>query len=69
MKSLFPFRPDETPRPDVRGKCKRCNPHSDDVRQNRVIVSSAGTAHLGDGYRGETKCGIEATGDAWWWPL
>lgn len=32
------------------------------------VVSPTGIAHIGmDG--GDTKCGKDATRDAWWWPM
>lgn len=33
-----------------------------------AVISPSGIAHIGcDG--GNTLCGKDATGDAWWWPL
>jgi hypothetical protein len=58
----------EYPRPDVRGGCMRCRVTPQDVDAGRVIVSPTGLAHFGqDG--GDTACGINATGNKWWWPL
>ena len=57
----------EVPRPQVAGNCQRCGVSDADVEQNRVVVSPAGWAHFGDG--GDTSCGVDATGDNWWWPL
>jgi len=55
-------------RPPVRKMCRRCGVQQDLVERVTVIVSPAGTAHFGtDG--GNTDCGIDATGDKWWWPV
>lgn len=50
----------------VKRACRRCR--IDLVRAwPNVVVSVNGTAHHPDDY-GHTGCGIDATGDAWWWP-
>jgi hypothetical protein len=49
----------------VRGWCATC------VKQEVYgtgVVSPSGLMHVGvDG--GDTRCGKDATGDGWWWPL
>jgi hypothetical protein len=32
------------------------------------VVSVTGIAHIGADY-GTTNCGIDATGEDWWWPV
>lgn len=57
------------PKPTVKGACKTC--HSSlawGVRPVGTIVSPRGIEHVGC-EDGDTLCGRDATGDAWWWPL
>lgn len=57
------------PKPEVKELCKRCEkiwPAKDPARLE--VVSPTGVAHHGAPY-GETACGMDATGDDWWWPL
>lgn len=56
------------PMPPILKLCKRCGVTSADVGAVAVVVSPRRTAHLGS-YDGQTDCGIDATGDKWWWPL
>lgn len=51
----------------VRG-CKRCHVSDFHIRSRMVVISPTAVAHFGADY-GETECGIDATGDRWWWPL
>lgn len=60
--------PDEIPMPKVTSFCKRCPAYQEDVDSGYVVVSPTGMAHDGADY-GMTRCGIDATGDKWWWPL
>lgn len=60
--------PDEIPRPDINSGCFRCGVTNASIDNNRVVVSPTGKAHYGRDY-GDTECGIDATGDGWWWPL
>lgn len=57
------------PRPEVRGYCKRCARCWDyEDESDYGVVSPSGVMHIGeDG--GNTACGIDATGDKWWWRL
>lgn len=58
----------ERPRPWIIAYCIPCGVEAEDDDENRVTVSPQQLAHFGiDG--GRTKCGKDATGDAWWWPL
>jgi hypothetical protein len=59
---------EETPQPTIIRACKRCALSDEDVARGYVVVSPTGLAHHGADY-GMTECGIDATGDAWWWPL
>lgn len=69
--SLFPFTvrfEASGAEREVKGGCFRCGVTPEDVRDLAVVVSPRGIAHFGmDG--GDTKCGIDATGENWWWPL
>ena len=56
------------PRPPIKANCKRCRVLDDHVKNNQVIVSPSGLAHV-PWTTGNTYCGIDATGDKWWWPL
>lgn len=56
------------PMPAVKRACKRCDPPIGELRIGFVVVSPGGTAHM-EGIEGDTRCGIDATGDNWWWPL
>ena len=49
----------------VERSCLRCQVDADDPW---FVVSPAGIAHHGAA-NGHTDCGIDATGDGWWWPL
>lgn len=55
--------------PEVKGYCKRCrrDPYG---RHDEAfaVVSPTGITHIGEEY-GETACGIDATGENWWWRL
>lgn len=56
------------PRPTILKRCLRCKVAPDDVDAVAyVIVSPSGTAHYGLD-SGDTLCGIDATGEHWWWP-
>lgn len=46
----------------VTGYCQRCDTAGDDFE----IVAPTGTAHH-SGDEGKTRCGIDATGNDWWW--
>lgn len=52
----------------VVGGCLRCGVTPADIEAVSVVVSPTGKAHYG-GHYGITTCGIDATGDGWWWPL
>ena len=59
----------------VMRRCRRCERvvHGDKWDSPRVfweVVSPAGTEHIAgeDGF-GTTGCGIDASGDDWWWQL
>jgi hypothetical protein len=55
---------------DVIACCRVCGVTDEDVRAYEVLVSPQGVAHFSDEYgTGDTKCGKDATRDAWWWPL
>lgn len=59
----------EIPMPDVKSYCKRCrrDPYGQ-YDEAFAVVSPSGVAHIGeDG--GTTACGIDGTGDDWWWRL
>lgn len=47
--------------------CKVCL-SGDELGYGCGIVSPSGIAHIGV-YGGDTRCGKDATGDGWWWPL
>ena len=58
------------PMPKVRRGCRRCGVTLRDIASGYVVVSSSGIAHHGsEDFGGQTQCGIDATGDGWWWPL
>lgn len=58
----------EVERPVVQRLCERCYTREATWLRSEQIVSPQGVAHIGqDG--GTTACGIDATGDNWWWPL
>jgi hypothetical protein len=62
---------DETPQPEIRSYCRRCArtwPPTSDDGDEFFIVSPTGIAHVGEDY-GMTACGIDATGETWWWRL
>ena len=42
--------------------CKTCKADP----ENPMIVSVHGVAHESDGW-GVTRCGVDATGEKWWW--
>lgn len=67
---FVPVKPEahEVPRPPIKRACGRCDVRSGAIDDNLVIVSPRGIAHFGEDY-GDTSCGIDATGDGWWWPL
>ena len=52
------------PQPKIKGYCRRCR----GARHAFQVVSPSGLAHIGEDF-GTTACGIDATGDRWWWPL
>jgi hypothetical protein len=58
----------EQARPVIRRGCKRCGVKDEDIRRGAIIVSPSGLAHFGED-NGDTSCGIDATGNNWWWPL
>lgn len=58
---------EEWPRPPVSRLCQRCGCEPLDFHAGRVIVSPTGVAHFGR--NGVTHCGVDGTGDEWWWPL
>ncbi len=68
MSASAPDWLDETPRPPVFSGCFRCRVTEEDIDNNLVVVGPRGTAHFGMDY-GATKCGHDATGPRWWWPL
>ena len=47
--------------------CKRCA-QGFEGGEEVEIVSPSGVAHC-EGREGRTKCGIDATGEDWWWQL
>jgi hypothetical protein len=50
--------------------CEVCGVTEEDVRAFEILVSPQGVAHFSDeDGTGDTKCGKDATRDAWWWPL
>lgn len=54
---------------EVVGFCKRCARTYLYLREDQWgIVSPSGVAHIGEDY-GMTACGIDATGERWWWEL
>lgn len=59
----------EIPKPKVKARCRRCE-KTDSGRGawGCGVVSPWGIEHVGQDY-GMTACGIDATGDGWWWPL
>lgn len=58
----------EQARPEIVRGCHRCGVTAEDIERGAIVVSPSGLAHFGqDG--GDTGCGIDATGDRWWWPL
>ena len=61
---------EEEGKPDlqVRRACNRCYGSQVAVRElpHIEIVSQYGTAHK-EGENGKTDCGIDATGEHWWW--
>jgi hypothetical protein len=59
---------EEVPMPPVTSGCFRCAVEPADIDIGSVIVSPTGKAHYGK-TDGDTECGIDATGDKWWWPL
>lgn len=59
------------PRPEVVSYCARCKRswYCEDER-DAGIVSPTGVAHWQHWFTNEhTACGIDATGDQWWWRL
>lgn len=61
---------DEREQRDVTACCQVCGVTEEDVRAYEVLVSPQGVAHFSDDHgSGDTKCGKDATRDAWWWPL
>lgn len=59
----------ERPQPEIRRYCLRCARTWQYERPEQyAVVSPAGVAHIGSDY-GRTACGIDATGDTWWWRL
>jgi hypothetical protein len=63
--------PDEIPLSAIRvvRPCKRCYPEQPRVSEIDVwLVSPRGVVHHGADY-GMTACGIDATGERWWWRL
>lgn len=53
----------------VLGRCKRCEATMAErgTHDPFLVISPKGKAHIGDDY-GMTACGLDATGDEWWWP-
>lgn len=61
---------DYLPRPPIKSLCLRCGVTAWAVDAYVVLVSATGKAHFANGFgSGDTACGIDATGDNWWWPL
>lgn len=58
----------EQARPVVKRGCKRCGVTDRHIENGVFIVSPTGIAHFGED-DGDTSCGIDATGNGWWWPL
>ena len=55
---------------EVQRPCKRCSTTEADVLSGYIIVSPTGVAHHSHFDKsGTTECGLDATGDEWWWPL
>ena len=58
---------------EVKRACNRCYGSSVSVSELETIevVSQYGTAHVAadprDHRGGHTRCGIDATGESWWW--
>lgn len=53
---------------EIVAECDRCGCERYEHRMGMIVVSPKGRAHYGGEY-GNTRCGIDATGDKWWWPL
>ena len=51
-------------------RCKRCERHAATTTKHVFweVASPGGTEHLARTL-GRTHCGIDATGDGWWWQL
>lgn len=53
----------------IDGFCKRCQASDERIMDDDFgVVSPRGMAHVGVDY-GMTLCGIDSTGDKWWWQL
>ena len=48
------------------GNCERTHVYIFDPKHMGTVVSPAGVLHVGAEY-GLTACGVDATGDEWWW--
>lgn len=50
------------------GRCERTDTFIFSPGWRSFVLSPQGVMHVGmDG--GKTACGLDATGDRWWWPL
>jgi hypothetical protein len=59
----------EVPQPPITGYCKRCaRCWVYESTEDYAVVSPSGVTHIGADY-GITACGIDATGERWWWRL
>jgi hypothetical protein len=64
------------PQPEILRRCVRCLravtlPNGKLERgadEAFTVISPSGIAHIGEDY-GATACGIDATGETWWWRL
>lgn len=70
MSAKVYWEDDPTRERNIVGRCGRCERtliFIFDPKWHGWILSPKGVMHIGvDG--GKTACGIDATGDEWWWP-
>jgi hypothetical protein len=57
----------ETSQPEIKSYCRRCT-RSRYYEDDYGVISPKGIAHIDEDY-GMTACGIDATGEKWWWRL
>lgn len=59
----------ETPQPTIVRYCHNCaRTYVYNSPDDWQVVSPKGVGHIGQDY-GVTACGVDATGDRWWWRL